>query len=386
MQQAVTTALWALLRFALAGKEIGNVKRVITPDVLPPLLTLAKKHDLAHLVGDALDKNGLLPDGDAMREKFKHEFNLAVYRRRQQSYEFERICCLLEKGEIPFVPLKGSVTSSYYPEAWMRTSCDIDILVPEDKLPSAVDALTGELGFTVQGPKGVHDISLRSESGVHLELHFSLKQNYAPFDAMLERVWEFCRECDGYRFRRQMTQEFFYLHTLLHTAYHLVVGGGCGLRSILDVFFLERTGCDGGALLSLCRECGADTFYQKIRQLSNTCMTGGEFSEEEELLLEYISCAGMYGDTANRVAVQHVKKRGKLRYLLSRLILPYDELVARYPAVRRRALIPWYQVVRWFALLFGENAKKFRKQLASSVLSGEKDRARTERILDILAL
>ena len=39
----------------------------------------------------------------------------------------------IKKVQIPFLPLKGSVIRQYYPEPWMRTSCDIDILVDFEK-------------------------------------------------------------------------------------------------------------------------------------------------------------------------------------------------------------------------------------------------------------
>jgi hypothetical protein len=49
-------------------------------------------------------------------------------------HEFERICLVLEKAKIPHIPLKGSVLRKLYKEPWLRTSCDIDILVQEETL------------------------------------------------------------------------------------------------------------------------------------------------------------------------------------------------------------------------------------------------------------
>ena len=122
--------MFALLRSEIQGTGLGEeVKNFITLEGLPALFALAKKHDLAHLVGDALDRNGFLSDGAEMRKPFLRERNMAVYRYEQQQYDFEQICDTLEDAQIPFLPLKGSVLRGYYPEAWMRTSCDIDILV-----------------------------------------------------------------------------------------------------------------------------------------------------------------------------------------------------------------------------------------------------------------
>lgn len=57
-----------------------------------------------------------------------------VYCYKRMNYEYEQVCDALEKAEIPFIPLKGVVIREYYPEPWMRTSCDIDILVREKNL------------------------------------------------------------------------------------------------------------------------------------------------------------------------------------------------------------------------------------------------------------
>ena len=55
--------LFVALSSALNGNFINEeIKNLITLERLPALFKLAKQHDLAHLVGDALDKNGFLPE------------------------------------------------------------------------------------------------------------------------------------------------------------------------------------------------------------------------------------------------------------------------------------------------------------------------------------
>ena len=123
MQREIEEAFFALIRFEIKGDELcDEIKNLITPDILPALFKISKRHDLAHLIGDALDRNGLLPDGSEARKRFLQERNMAVYRYEQQQYELEQICAVLEDAKIPFIPLKGSVIRQYYPEPWMRTS------------------------------------------------------------------------------------------------------------------------------------------------------------------------------------------------------------------------------------------------------------------------
>ena len=71
MQRAVKKVFFALIRFEIKGDELcDEMKNLITPKMLPALFKLAKQHDLAHLIGGALDKNGLLTDDTEAKKRF----------------------------------------------------------------------------------------------------------------------------------------------------------------------------------------------------------------------------------------------------------------------------------------------------------------------------
>ena len=124
--QNLQKVFFSLLAFEF-GKELStDVKNLITQDMLKPLYAISKKHDLAHLLCDALDKNGFLLDGTEACKYFLQERNIAIYRYEQLEYEYEQICNVFEQNKIEFIPLKGCVIRKFYPEPWMRTSCDIE--------------------------------------------------------------------------------------------------------------------------------------------------------------------------------------------------------------------------------------------------------------------
>ncbi len=79
-----------------------------------------------------------------------------------------------------------------------------------------------------------------------------------------------------------------------------------------------------------------------------------------EKLEKFIVEGGVYGNQANRVAVQTAKKNdNKFKYLLSRIFERYDMLKFRYPILQKhRWLMPVMQVRRWFGLLNGNKAKR----------------------------
>ncbi len=71
-------------------------------DVLPDLLAISRKHDIAHLVAEGLNNNGLLTKEDS---EAGDEIIKAIYRHAQQGYEYVMLCNALEEAHIPFIPL-----------------------------------------------------------------------------------------------------------------------------------------------------------------------------------------------------------------------------------------------------------------------------------------
>ena len=175
MDQRTNPIFFALLRSAIRGTPLTEEKRgLCAPEVLNEALKIATKHDIAHLVALGLQKNNLIPAGNQSVEKC---ILSAVYRYERTEYEYKSVCRALEEAKIAFLPLKGAILPGYYPDPWMRTSCDVDILVREDDLGRARELLESELEYKYIG-MGNHDISFESPGGVHLELHYKPLNDY----------------------------------------------------------------------------------------------------------------------------------------------------------------------------------------------------------------
>lgn len=126
--------------FPVAASARGN-RQPLTSDDLQQLYALAEKHDLAHLVGHALFRGGLIDQASSWYQPFQKAQLKAVYRYEQSRHELMKIKEILEEAQIAYMPLKGAVVRDYYPEPWLRTSCDLDVLVHEE------DALLEKLGL-----------------------------------------------------------------------------------------------------------------------------------------------------------------------------------------------------------------------------------------------
>ena len=370
------SAMMDLIASEVCSKTIDKSQYSFTDEELVRLYKLSKSHDLAHLIGDALIKNDLIKN-DEIKAKFQKQMVLAVYRYEKINYELGRLRETLNETQIPFIPLKGSVLRRYYPEPWMRTSCDIDILVHESDLDRATAVLVDKLAYK-QEAKGSHDIGLFSDNGVHLELHYSLieEKRVGKIESVLQSVWEKAvpvAETSEYVF----SDEMFYYYHIAHMAKHFVGTGGCGVRPFVDIWVLNHhVPFDIEKRNALLAEGGLLTFATEAESLAEVWFGEGVHTDTTRQMQDYLLRGGVYGTTANRVSVQQVRKGGKVRYAFSRIWLPYDVLKFHYPSLDgKHVLLPLYEVRRWCKLIFCGGAKRSMNELKlnSAVSATEQD-------------
>lgn len=385
--ERVSEIMMNLIASDVCGKEINFVNLHLSDDDLKQLYTLSKKHDLAHLVGDALIRHKLLPDGE-IKAKFEKQMMTAVYRYERINYELNSLSETLNQAEIPFIPLKGSVLRQYYPEPWMRTSCDIDILVHDADLDRAVKLLTEHLEYRVESEQS-HDIGMYSPSGVHLELHYTLIESniVGKADEVLKAVWEQSVPGQDSPYRFVMSEEMFYYYHIAHMAKHFQ-NGGCGVRPFIDLWIMNHhIVYDTEKLNALFEEGGLMKFAGVARQLAEVWFGNGEHNAITKEVERYIFCGGVYGTMDNRVAVQQIRRGGKLRYAISRIWLPYDILKFQYPSLDgKRIFLPFYEVRRWGKLLFCGGTKRRVRELKLNSSKTKAEQLRTNEMLSHLGL
>lgn len=381
----ITQAMMNLIGSEACGSVLTPAfYAALTEEERVELYRVSKKHDLAHLVGNALINNGLIEEGK-LKEAYRQEVYTAIYRYERIFFETEELRRILNGERIPFVPLKGVVIRQYYPEPWLRTSCDIDILVHEEDLDRAVTALKEKAEYTTDEKKNFHDVSLYSQSGIHLELHYNLKESKENIDGILGRAWEFAlpKNCYEYAF----TGEFFLYHVLAHASYHFT-GGGCGIRPLIDLFLLKkRLPYDADKLSAMLTEAGIKRFAEEAEKLSEIWFGEGEHDSVTQAMEKFVLSGGVYGNSVNHAAVKQVEKKGKVRHILSRIWMPYESLVFRYPNLKgKRFLQPFYEIKRWFSLFKRSVWKRSVGELKTNAAMGKETVNETEKLMDSLGL
>ena len=384
----VSSIMFALLRFEIKSDELcDEVKNLITPEVLLALFKLSKKHDLAHLVGDALNKNGLLPSDAAISKQFLQECNMAVYRCEQLRYEYERVFAVLEDLQVDYLPLKGTVLRRYYPMDWMRTSVDVDILVHKSDLARVVEALKRKLHYT-QASVGAYDAVMVSPTGVHIELHFDLITRYDNEIAneLLADIWNYTNVV-GDSYQRIIRDDYFYYYHLAHMARHFI-SGGCGVRPYVDLWLLNnRVDFDGEKRNILLEKGGLVKFAQASELLSRVWMDGESHVQESRLLESYLLTGGVFGTNENKIVMRQGKTGGRFRYIMYRVFMPLEKMQYRYEILKRHKwLYPFMIVRRCFEVLFKGDSKRIKKELQTSDQISSAQRSESVQLLEYLGI
>ena len=339
------------IRAQVCGSEY-KIDKDITQEELNQLYILSKSQDMAHIVGAELEKQGILKSGDEVSEKFRKQQMIAIFRYERINYELEEICRVLEEAQIPHMPLKGSVIRKYYPEPWMRTSCDIDILVHESDLKKATEICASKLNYQVDDEVIYHNVSLYSEIGIHLELHFSISGCVYDVDNFLSKVWEHSLVEKGTRYRYCQTNEFLYFYIVTHLLSHFIYGG-CGVKPVLDVYILnKKLSFDNNLVLGYLTRCKIQTFHENINYLSCVWFCDSPHTHITLQLQTFILNGGAYGSQENRYAVAQGSQGGSVRYFFSRVFVPYSILKRQYKILDKyKVLFPIITVFRWFKII-----------------------------------
>ena len=296
----------------------------------------------------------------------------AVYRYEQKQYCLKHIYEIFEKNGIDFVPLKGAVIAEYYPEPWMRTSCDIDILVKKEQIDKAIQLL-GANEWVLKEKTVYNDYSLYYKDLVHLELHFNIRETFASLDKVLDKVWDNTEICEGFTHKFKQNSEFLLFHLLAHMSYHFL-GGGCGVRSFIDIWLLsEKMQYDKDKLYQLCKAANIEGFCDSVFKLINAWFGEEKYTQTITNMEKYVLTGGTYGENNQRIAVQQIKTGGKVKNVLNRIFMPYGTLVNKYPSLKdKRYLTPIYQIIRWMDAVKDRRIKTTVKELRiNSELSDE---------------
>ena len=372
-----------IIRYEIRGIPLPDGFSVSDED---SLIKLSKEHDLSHLVYDALEKNGIAcSSGSAMQQYYA-----SIWRAEQMAHELESMTQLFEINGIDFIPLKGAVIRLLYPEPWMRTSADIDILFHEEDVESVSGLLVGELSYTKdEEDKTSHQLSFHvPPNGVHVEIHRLLFVDYQINQSVLDvmpLIWEQARPESGYKHLMRMSDPCFYLHHVAHMVKHLSSNGGCPIRSLIDLWILDNLpDRDERQRRTILEKAGILTFAEVMSETAKAWLEGGDVPSEE--LEQYILTGHMYGELEDEVSFG-IDTNGLGKYVFNRIFLPYNVIKYAFPVLQKhRWLTPFFQIVRWTKVLKKEYRKRLLYRIRSLLHMNHEDMDQISQVKQILGL
>lgn len=370
MTQREKDALFILVRYAMGiVKNIPDDEKENIKSVIPVLYKESKSHDIAQILASALFENNLISADNEYFEKFKKIQIDSFFREMRMTKDLEEICQAFEEAKIPFIPLKGSVLRDYYPERWMRTTSDIDVLVKKEDLKRALTLLMEEKGYSYL-TKYSHDVSLVSRNKFHIEIHYDLIEDglVNKSSDFLSNIWPNTELKPGYSYWHIMKEEFFYLYHMVHAAKHLL-NGGCGIKAFIDLWVLDnKVPHDDQKRKHIIKKSDVSAFDQMCKELVKVWLEGESYKEEEIVWLEdFVIRGGVYGTPLNHMAMQQQKLGGKWGYTKKLFFPTYPYMCRHYPILEKHKwLTPAFYVVRWFHSIFSGNTNRVIKVLETN--------------------
>lgn len=334
-----------ILLIKCAIRNINNQKLDFSDDELNKIYLFSKKHDIAHIVAYGLKINNAIPQND-IGKKFNDAIFKAFFRYQQTSNTGSMIFGILESEGIDYLPLKGTVIREFYPEPWMRTSSDIDILIREQDIDKAVKSITSQSDFESELPSG-YDVSLYSKKlHQHIELHFSLLDDrYEYMQEPLKDIWNHAINQNNHRY--SLPDEYFLYYHYAHMAKHFKFMG-FGIRLVLDTYIINNKIKFDYNKSEAFNVGKLNTFSRAIDKLADIWFGGCQSNKEFDDLSDYILCSGIYGTVENKVSNINTSK---FKYLIMRIFMPYNQMVFSYPILRKyKILLPFCWFLRFFKI------------------------------------
>lgn len=343
-----------LLRCSACGEKADeNIISALTPQLLQDIYTVTYRHGATQLIGDILEKAYFLGETPSHKRLRKEVFD-AVYSYEKLSYETEQIGRIFEENAIPFVLLKGAFLRELYSEPYLRTSCDVDILVHEKDVSRAGELLRKELDYE-HVLDGTHHITYTCGEDVRIELHFALIEKYQAKNSykITEKVWDFARLKEGFKYQYVLSEDFIYFYHIAHCASHFEAGG-CGIKPVLDLYILkQKINCETPEIKYFLRKSGLTKFDKYLNELSEVWFSKKEHNEVTRIMEKFIIDGGIGGTEEQNLLLKKHRAGGRIGYVFSRIFVGLRELKNEYPILKKiPVLLPFFEVLRWLKLLF----------------------------------
>ena len=363
-------AMFAAIRTVLSpDSTLSDTDADLLRRNLNNVYMVSNRSDMAQIVGYALEKQGLITQDDETFSQFQEKQYIAMIKCEEMCYELDRMRALFEENQIDFIPLKGAVIREMYPEPWMRTSSDIDILIHPEDVDRTSCLLVEGLGYSM-GKESGHDYAFFTPQKIHVELHFDLMEEGTAKSSrkILKSIWNFASPVEVDRHEHELSEGIFYFYHIAHLAKHMETAGS-GMRPFLDLWLINKHSAAENPEKNELIERGSFTKFNDLCCELSDCWFGGTGNLQgtaEKLSFFVLNC-GTYGSMENRIVTLQQLGGGTTKYIKRRVFLSKGIMIGQYPILRRHGwLLPFCHIARWCKLFSTKMIKKIVKEIKIS--------------------
>lgn len=322
-----------------------------------------------------------------------HFFAALMHCERQQQ-ECRRLFAAFSAAGIDYMPLKGSVLRSLYPQPDMRAMSDADVLIRMEQTGKIAQALE-RLGYTATGIESDHEWIFDIE-GLHLELHKRLIPSYnEDYYAYYGDGWRLAQPSADDPHRFELSKEDLLIYLFTHFAKHYR-DGGIGIRHMIDLWIYRRSvdGLDMTYVQNEMEKLELWIFYKNICDTLAVWFDGAEPTDLTDLVTAFIFGSGVYGKQKEHLAAALLKKAqtggvdiqtAKRKKYVSKVFPSVKTLQWKYPVLTKcPALLPLFWGVRFFEVV--THPSRFRRNREEYLKAPVEYVAAFEQSLDYVGL
>ena len=198
--------------------------------------------------------------------EYKDKWNTIVYQNKahymQMIYEQNALVKLLNDNGIPFVILKGTAASAYYPNPTLRTFGDIDVYISKENLESARRILDSNAYQFIKVDKSEYAYR---KNGIDIELHIKITGIY--YNDVEHIILEGLNNSVEYKVANNtcpgLPSYANGISLLGHIMHHLKTYG-IGLRQIIDWMMYVHSELDNSAWENHFRKIANEAGLEKL--------------------------------------------------------------------------------------------------------------------------
>jgi len=323
--------------------------------------SVAKSHSFAGTLYYFLEDKIKATEDEKLIRAWERDRDFEFLQDKKQKEEFDRITELFTNEKLYFLPLKGFMMKKLYPRSVYRYMVDMDIYVSGEQIDRAKELLRS-IGYNDGAKYEVHDAMLKPPF-VHIELHKLIfeKTYNTEFGEFYPKPDNPCWHV--------MSDVDFYVYLIRHAHKHYNNTGGCGIRSVLDLFLYEKAHgelVNSPEVLQKLKDGGLYEFYLDFKELSLYWFCGVPPQRDIAHFEGFILLGGTYGNIKNRVSVE-IKGKSKLAYALSCVFPPKKTIYARYKWTKKcPLLLPFGYIARIFGAIFNGRVGQYVDAISES--------------------